>query len=340
MGCIQFTNVRGGFFTHTILVIFIYITLTCSICSADSNQTGKFNTSDYYVRVFLKLKGEQETQFSKKINGLIISNDGYILTTNFIFFVRGKEVEYENILVELDNFKTLNAEYIARDEKNDLVLLKVDSSFNKFVTFKNTDTKIGDTVIVTSLWLNTPTVNKTKGIISAIDRMRGCAYQIDAKVDFASIGGLVTDNDGNAIGIVSFLSEERAQSFGWGMNSGVGFATKAKCIIKSLNELKKGKNISAEPTPFLGVQGDPGISDILGAKIKSVVPNTPAHKAGLKGGDIIVKFGEKTITEWVELIYAVSQTPLNSKIKLEVIRKDKKIQLELFLDKKRDEFVK
>lgn len=332
---------RKKFSLSIILVILSYFA-----CSIDIKGIEKLDTDDYYVRVYLKLKNEEQKKESPKVNGLVISSDGYILTTNYLFFFfdenarEAKEVDYEKIVVELNNFKVLEAEYIARDEKNDLVLLKVDGNFKNYITFENTALKVGDTVWVNSLWLDTPTINKTEGIISAVDRMKGCAYQIDAKVDFASIGGLVTDKDGHPIGMVSFLTESNAKAYGWGMNSGIGFATKSQCIVKSLNELKKGKNISADPIPFLGVQGDMGVGEILGARIKSVVPNTPAYKAGLKEGDVVIKYGDKTITEWIELIYAVSQTPLNSKVVLEIIRDDKKIQLEVFLDKKRKEFVK
>lgn len=330
-------------FSAKSVLIFV---LGCLVYSVGTNAEDTYNMDNYYVRIYLKLKNDEQKKELQKVNGLVVSADGYILSTNYIFFFYDekereiKEVDYEKILVELNNFKILEAEYVARDEKNDLVLLKVNNNFKSFVTFENIDLKVGDTIWVNSLWLETPTINKTKGIVSAIDRMKGCAYQIDAKVDFASIGGLVTNNDKRPIGIVSFLNENNAKTYGWGMNSGIGFATKSQCIAKSLNEMRKGKNISAEPTPFLGVQGDMGVGEILGARIKSVVPNTPAHKAGLKDGDVIIKYGDKVITEWVELIYAVSQTPLNSKITLEVIRNYNKIQLELFLDKKRKEFVK
>lgn len=328
-----FVNMKMKMWMKVILIAVVFYSFVFS-------EVRKEIDKSYFVRVYLKLKGEGEEKFSKKINGLVVSSDGYILTTNFIFFQKGEEVEYEQILVELGNFKVLNAEYIGRDEKNDLVLLKVEKNFDNFVTFTETDVKIGEPVMVHSLWLETPTVNKTRGIISATDRMDGCAYQIDAKVDFASIGGLVTDKKGQPVGMVSFLNEGNAKAYGWGMNSGIGFATKARCIIKSLNELKKGKNILQPPIPFLGVEGETGIGEILGARIKRVVPNTPAHKAGLKDGDIVIKYGDKVITEWIELIYAVRQTPLNSKVKLEIIRKDVKLELELVLDKKRREFVK
>ncbi len=330
------------------VILFIF---TFVICWGENSDFKNNKYLSSLVRVYLKLKSsnsDSEVKTSPTINGVVVSQDGYILTTNYIFYKlkRGGagqedefvEVEYEKILVELYNFKTLEAEYIAKDERNDLVLLKVNHNFDSFIEFKQINLKILDKVFVHSLWLHTPTINITEGIISNTDRMENCAYQTDAKVDFASIGGLATDKDGNPVGIVAFLNEFNAKSYGWGMNSGVGFIAKSGCIAKSLNELKKGKNISADPIPLLGVKGDIGASDILGAKIKEVLPNTPAHKAGLKSGDIIVKYNDKVITEWLELTYAVRRTPFNSRVVLEVIRNDEKIKLELILDKKRREF--
>ncbi|MFN7181073.1 MAG: S1C family serine protease [Planctomycetota bacterium] len=302
------------------------------------------------VRVYLKYKSRPagaEQQTSPKINGVIVSKDGYILTTNYIFYQMKKgvgeedelvEVEYEKIFVEFYNFKIVEAEYIARDERNDLVLLKIDGTFDRFIDFKEEELNILDRVLVKSLWFDTPTINITEGIISNTERMQNCAYQIDAKVDFASIGGLVTDKNGKPVGIVAFLNEFNAKAYGWGMNSGVGFMVKSKCILNSLQELKRGKNISFQPVPLMGVLGDTSFTDILGAKIKKVFPNTPAHKAGLKDGDIIIKYNDKIITEWLELSYAVRRTPFNSKVVLEVVRDDKKITVEVVLDKKRKEF--
>ncbi len=346
MKLINFQKIEFKSYFIRCLVFFI---LTLSFCLTENTEGKNSKYLKFLVRVYLKYSSKHSTEgkeFSPKINGVVVSKDGYILTTNYIFFKLKKEeegerlseVEYEKILIELYNFKTLEAEYIARNERNDLVLLKVDHTFDEQVEFKETKMGVLDKVFVYSLWLYTPTINITKGIISNTARMKDCAYQIDAKVDFASIGGLATDSAGNPIGIVSFLNEFNAKAYGWGMNSGIGFITKSECILKSLPELKKGKIIYPEPIPILGVKGDVGVTDILGGKIKEVLPNTPAHKAGLKSGDIVIKYNDRVITEWLDLVYAVRLTPLNSKVILEVIRGEEKKMIEVVLDKKRQEF--
>lgn len=257
-------------------------------------------------------------------SGVVVSSNGYIVTNNHV--VDGAN----EIIVNLaGDKKEYEAKLIGRDEKSDLAVIKIEAKGLNAVTFFNSDeAKVGDIVFALG---NPFGVGQTitQGIVSATKRSNvGITeyedfIQTDASINPGNSGGALINSAGQLIGINSAILSKS------GGNVGIGFAIPSnmvKTVATSL--IENGKYTRA----YLGVN----ISDVTkdmsdfynnnyGALITSVEDKSPALKAGLKRGDLIVEVNGKKIQSASELKNIVgSFTPSNS-INIKYLR-DKKIE--------------
>jgi len=165
------------------------------------------------------------------------------------------------------------------------------------------------------------------GMISAVKRNRRTCWQISALINYGNLGGPVIDLSGTVIGLATHLGERTP----WRQNCGVGFAIHSEIIKEVLPDLKAGRAVPRPTRAVLGVRGDEGALDIVGARINAVVAGGAAAKAGLKDGDIIVAYGGKPIEDWVSLIRAIRDGKPGDPVTLRLRRGNQEIAATLEL---------
>lgn len=256
-------------------------------------------------------------------SGVIISEDGYIVTNNHV--IEGAD----EIKVTIANMKKeFDAKVIGTDEKSDLAVIKIDAkNLNAIKLYDSEKVKLGDVVFA----LGNPfgigqTI--TQGMVSATGRSSvGIVeyedfIQTDAPINPGNSGGALINSAGYLIGINSAIISKS------GGNVGIGFAIPSnmvKSIVKVL--IDDGEFIRA----YLGVN----ISDVndslssfygkkIGAVVTAVQDDSPAYKIGLKRGDLIIAVNDRQVSSASALKNIIGSFKANEKVKIQYLR-DKKL---------------
>ncbi len=226
-------------------------------------------------------------------SGVIISQDGYIVTNNHVI------ANATNIEITLNNKQKYPAELIGTDKENDIALLKIDTDVDlPYIPFANSDNiKIGEWVLAVGNPYNlTSTV--TAGIVSAKGRdLEGNSaidsfIQTDAAVNPGNSGGALVNTRGELVGINTAISSKTGSFIGY------SFAVPSNIAKKIVDDLLE---FGAVQEAILGINIDQRDADIEGVKIASVADDGGAKKAGLKSGDIIKKVNNVKISKFSEL---------------------------------------
>jgi len=272
-------------------------------------------------------------------SGVIISPDGYILTNEHVV----KNATEIKVIVNIDgNEKEYRGKIVGKDPRTDIAVVKINAKNLPYAKLGDSDkVRIGEWVIaIGSPFGLEQTV--TVGVVSALRqrvRVEGREYrefiQTDAAINRGNSGGPLCNIYGEVIGINTAIYAPT------GVFSGIGFAipiNQAKSILDTL--IQKGKVSRG----WLGVEIVPvdeaianqfGLSKKQGVLINRVLKNTPAEKAGLQRGDIIisVKTKDKTIEvnspqELQDVIFSLSP---KEKVELKIIRNKKEQTVEVVL---------
>lgn len=246
-----------------------------------------------------QVKPEQRASGS----GVLISEDGYIVTNNHVISDGGNGVAAE-INVTLNNKKTYPARMIGKDPSSDIAVLKIDGTGFPYLLYGNSDLlKLGQWVLAIGYPLSLETT-VTAGIVSAKGRSIGVNgrqsdtpiesfIQTDAAVNQGNSGGALITTDGMLVGINSAIYAPT------GTYAGYSFAIPVNLTKKIVNDLIKFGDVKR---PYLGVAADQTkINSTDGAYIGSVAKDGAAASAGLKKGDIITKVNGNPISAWSEL---------------------------------------
>jgi serine protease Do len=224
--------------------------------------------------------------------GVILSADGYIITSSFNF-VRNPSI----ITVVLADERRLVAKLIARDRPARLALLKVDARDLVPAEFAPASAlRPGQWALVAGYGYGTKSPSLSIGIVSALNRVNGLAHQVDAKTSPANYGGPVFDLDGRVIGICVPMSSSAAindelAGIDW-YDSGIGFAATAERIRRQLPRLQRGEDAERGLLGIALAPPEPPSADpasrpaAIGMRI-GADPRGPAVEAGLQKGDII-----------------------------------------------------
>lgn len=280
---------------------------------------------DFFGRFFGGIpqgQGNHETYGAG--SGVIISNDGYILTNNHV--VEGAQ----EVTVTLADKEEFTAEIIGCDPKTDLAVLKINAHKDLPAAGLGDSEllKVGDWVVAIG---NPFGLNHTvtSGIVSAKGRVIGAGpyddfIQTDASINPGNSGGPLFNLKGEVVGINTAIIPQ---------GQGIGFAIPvdtAKPLIPQLVSHGKitrgylGVNIQTI-TPSLAEALD--LKETKGALVADVVAGSPAEKSGLERGDIIVDFDGKHIEDSQDLPVKVAATPVGEEVQVTVLRGGKKEQL-------------
>lgn len=254
-------------------------------------------------------------------SGFIISEDGYILTNNHVIH------EADKIIVGLNDGVDYPAKVVGTDPTSDLALLKIDVGHKlPYLTFgSSANLKVGEWVFA----IGSPfgfDYSVTQGIVSAKGRgLNTDKYvpfiQTDVAINPGSSGGPLFNMKGEVVGVNSQIVSRT------GGYLGLSFAIPSDVAKDVIEQLKKTGKVERG---WLGVafqQMDKdlaesfGLSQPKGALVAEVMEDSPAAKAGLKSGDIIMKFDDHPIASASDLPHLVGFTKPGTTVKLEVLRK-------------------
>jgi S1-C subfamily serine protease len=241
------------------------------------------------------------------------------------------------VMVVLPDGSRREAKVHARHEPLGIALLKIEASGLPWfdLAAAATSPQLGDHVAAIGLVAAAAgDVTLNPGIVSAASRNRGYRFQTDALLNYGNSGGPVVDSAGSLLGIATAPIEPDtvmgriftlSQLMRWSRapNSGVGFVARADRIRAVLEELKAGRTFERFPGPFLGVQADE--SRALGddVVIGFVAEGSPAGKAGLKKGDVIVAYDGIELGAWRELTERIAAGKPGDSVVLTIRRKQK-----------------
>ncbi len=270
-------------------------------------------------------------------SGVIISNDGYIVTNNHVV------QDAEKIEITLNDKRSFNAKLIGSDPSTDLALLKIDAKDLPTIQYGNSDdVRIGEWVVAVGNPFNlTSTV--TAGIVSAKARNINILgknsndspiesfIQTDAAVNPGNSGGALVNTKGELIGINAAIASST------GSYSGYSFAIPVNIVRKVTEDLKKYGIIQRA---YLGVSiaeidgkfaENKNINEIKGVYVGAVIENGAAANAGLKEGDVILSVNGKSINSNSELLENIGQYRPSDKILLSVERNGNPMDINVIL---------
>ncbi|MEX0716692.1 MAG: PDZ domain-containing protein, partial [Planctomycetaceae bacterium] len=258
--------------------------------------------------------------------GVVVSKDGYVISSSFNFAAKPA-----SILVELADGRRLPAEEVASDRSKMLTLLKVDADDLFPAEAAPRDAiKVGQWAIALGRTYDSPEPSVSVGVVSALDRIWGKAIQTDAKVSPVNYGGPLVDLRGRVMGILVPLSPQatgETAGVEW-YDGGIGFAIPLADIEEALPRLKAKEELKPG---LLGVELK-GQGVLAGeAAIDRVRVGSPAEKAGLKDGDVIVEADGKAIARQAELRHVLGRKYAGDTIAVKVKRGADEIDAEITL---------
>jgi serine protease Do len=250
--------------------------------------------------------------------GIIVSGDGYILTSTFNF-LRKPPV----ITVLLPGGERKIARLLGRDETRRICLLKVDGVANLPVPAiaPRRELRVGQWAIALGVGFGDATPALSAGIISATSRISGKAVQTDANLSPANYGGPLIDLDGRLIGVcvpLSPHSREPAAGAEW-YDSGIGFAIPLDGLDGVIGDLKAGKTLQ---WAFLGVAAKAAGATGEGVVVASIVAQSPAERAGLRVGDRIQAVAGTAIDGVPHLATVLGRYLAGDSVEIAVLRAD------------------
>lgn len=286
-------------------------------------NVSRTTVSNPIMEYFYGFQGGQQQEQVGTGSGVIISEDGYIVTNNHVI------KDATEIEITLNNKKSYKAKLIGTDSKMDIALLKIDSEDKlPYTTFANSDSvKIGEWVLAVG---NPYNLNSTvtAGIISAKARNLDASgiqsfIQTDAAVNPGNSGGALVNTRGELIGINTMISSPT------GSYTGYSFAIPSNNARKIIDDLIEFGNVQRG---VLGVEGgelnakaskELGVPETQGFYISNVRKKSGAEKAGLLKGDIIIKLDNQPIATYADLSGYINTKRPNDKVDVTFIREGK-----------------
>jgi serine protease Do len=292
--------------------------------------------SEFFKRFFEESPAmPEERQMQSLGSGFIISPDGYILTSAHVI------KDADEIVVRLNDHRERPAKVVGTDERSDVALLKIDATKLPSVELGDSDKlRVGEWVLA----IGSPfglEHTATQGIVSALGRnLPSDTYvpfiQTDVAVNPGNSGGPLFNTQGQVVGINAQIYTRT------GGYMGLSFAIPIRVAMQVADQLKSQGYVTRG---WLGVVIQPVTQDLAqsfgldrprGALISRVLPDSPAAKADLKTGDIILKYGAAPIERSGELPPLVGSTQIGTVIPMQVLREGKtrevKVKIEALVE--------
>lgn len=293
---------------------------TTRLVRASEGGLTPFFQDPFFREFFGPFEAPRQRRENSLGSGVIVSKDGYLLTNDHV--IRGAT----EIVVSLADKREFKAKVVGTDSKTDIAVLKIDGKDLPFLKLGDSAAvDVGDVVLAMG---NPFGIGQTvtMGIVSAIGRggLGIEAYedfiQTDAAINPGNSGGALVNVRGEFIGINTAILSRA------GGNQGIGFAVPSNMAREVMEQiLKSGRVVRG----WLGVSIQPvtpqmakafGLADARGALVSDVVPDSPAARAGLGNGDVIIEIDGKSVEDSRDLQLSVARMKPGTKTNLKVIR--------------------
>lgn len=278
-------------------------------------------------------------------SGFVVSQDGYIVTNRHVV-----EEANDDYTVVFDNGDILTAKVLARDTLLDIAIIKVEPTEPlKAISLGSSESlQVGQTAIAIGNSLGEFSNSVSKGIISGLGRTIVATnedgtstdvldeiIQTDASINQGNSGGPLLDINGNVIGVNVARSQD---------GENIGFSIPIDSVKFVLDSVQKTGKIQR---PYLGVQytiitssfaNKNGLSVNYGALVSqnedsaAIVPNSPADKAGIRQGDIILEIDGQKIDAQNDLRRIIQKKKVDDVVKLKILRDDKNLEIGVKLE--------
>lgn len=289
---------------------------------------------DPFFRRFFGDRLPPEEQLSSLGSGVIVSGEGYIIT-NFHVVEGADQIE-----VGLADGRKAAARIVGTDPETDLAVIRIaERDLPVMVLAEPDEARVGDVVLAIG---NPFGVGQTvtMGIVSAVGRNNlhinhfENFIQTDAAINFGNSGGALVDIQGNLLGINSAIYSQTGGSIG------IGFAipvSTARNVLESI--IKHGQVVrgwigieSQDITPELADSF--GLARKSGAIIAGVVRNSPADRAGVRPGDILLAVEGKAVTNTSDMLNLVAGLAPGARAKLKLMRQNRESTVDVTVGKR------
>ncbi|MDO8705099.1 MAG: DegQ family serine endoprotease [Sulfuricaulis sp.] len=312
----------------------VNISTTRTVRSQGGDVPSQFQDDPFFHQFFgdefaHRFQMPRERRESSLGSGVIVDSAGYLITNNHVV------AKADEIKVLLNDKREFIGKVVGTDPKSDIAIVKINAKDLPVIPWGDSDKlDVGEYVLAIG---NPFGLNQTvtQGIVSAVGRANvGIAdyedfIQTDAAINPGNSGGALVNTRGQLVGINTAIF---SRSGGY---MGIGFAVPSnmtRAVMDSL--IKSGKVVRGwlgvsiqEVTPELAKQF--GMKENKGALVSEVIPSSPAVAAGIQSGDIITAFNGKTVDSPSILRNTVAQTPVDSTVKVAVLRDKKSVTLEV-----------
>ena len=298
------------------------------------NVYGKQYVDPFYQFFFGRPQQQPQQQAQASGSGVILSEDGYIVTNNHVI-QQANEIE-----VVLNDKRSFTAQLIGTDPNTDIALLKIEATDLPTLQMGNSDDlKIGEWVLAVGNPFNlTSTV--TAGIVSAkarninildADMKIESFIQTDAAVNPGNSGGALVNTRGELVGINTAIASQT------GSYAGYAFAVPTSIVQKVVADLRQYGSVQRA---LLGirmlditseVQQYYGLKSLEGVYIVEVVPGSAAENGGLASGDVLIAVDGTTVNSSSELQEKIARKNPGDEVTLTVLRNDKRLDLRITL---------
>jgi serine protease Do len=315
--------------------------VTVSMSKTSLSRINLFPGFDFFGNFFNFPQPGQEQKIEQDIGtGFIISQDGLVVTNKHV--VSDTSAKYR-VVVGKD--EVAEVEQIYRDPVNDMAILKINRKGLKPVVLGDSDKlKVGQTVIAIGTALGEFRSTVTTGVISGLGRgiTAGSPFersekldnviQTDAAINPGNSGGPLLNSSGEVIGVNVAVSQE-------GQN--IGFALPINVVKQSINNFKTTGEFDR---PYLGVsyrmisKQAALLNEVpQGAYVQEVIDDSPAKKAGIKAGDIIIEIDGQKLTELQggDLAAYINKKKIGDEVGVKIWRESKESSLKVKLEKKK-----
>ncbi len=269
--------------------------------------------------------------------GIVWSADGYIVSNSHV--VEDVAFEYEVVFADGSSYP---AKVVGKDKYNDVALLKIERSGLTSATVGDSDAlETGQTVFAIGNSLGKYQNTVSRGVVSGLGRAIDIGseakplprlqnlIQTDAAINLGNSGGPLVNMAGEVVGMNTLIENDAAS---------IGFSVPINTVKKSVEQLK---NFGKASRPYMGIQYQTitpearvlyGFSASNGAAVSIVAKNSPAQKAGLKDGDIILEINREVLSAQNELDKILTKYQAGDQILLKVLRGKNTLELLLILE--------
>lgn len=281
-------------------------------------------------RLFRSLPGfSQRRQSGSLGSGVIVRNDGYILTNYHVVEAA------DSIRVALSDGREADARVVGADPETDLAVLKIGLPDLHAIEFDNDERLlVGDVVLAIG---NPFGVGQTTtlGIVSALGRNRlginiyENFIQTDAAINPGNSGGALVDADGRLVGINTAIYSETGGSLG------IGFAIPVKSAVTILEEIISTGKVTRG---WLGIEPQDitpelmrafGLKERDGVIVAGVLRGSPAHRAGLRVGDIVLSMNGEALQDSIDFLNTIAPMKPGASVTLVVLREGRKYEVKV-----------